>query len=154
MLERILVYNGNFHIFIWRIYTCEVIWSRIVLFHTNKRDSSDLRDEQIFEYIRIFEYFPSNIKYSNTNIKILPHEYIRIFEIFPPNIYEYFGNKNLIYWQFLYAFKTTTHIFLNFLLKQFLQMIQLNQDLIRSSKTGCGLDICVLKRHIVYWCSF
>ena len=55
------------------------------------------RDERTFEYIRIFEYFPSNINHSNMNIQILSDEYIRIFEIFPPNIYEYFGIKNLIY---------------------------------------------------------
>ena len=45
--------------------------------------SVNIRDEQIFEHIRIFEYFSSNINYSNTNIQILPHKYIRIFEIFP-----------------------------------------------------------------------
>ena len=34
------------------------------------------RDERIFEYIWILEYFPLNINYSNTKIQILPLEYM------------------------------------------------------------------------------
>ena len=42
--------------------------------------------ERIFEYIRIFEYFSPNIRYSNTNIVIFKNEYIRLFVILVTNI--------------------------------------------------------------------
>ena len=53
---------------------------------------------RIFEYIRIFEYFSSNIRYSNTNIQNLANEYIRIFVNSDPNIriFEYSNNFNNI----------------------------------------------------------
>ena len=94
------------------------------------------------EYSNIFGY--SNIFFQILFIRI------RIFKFCLTNIFEYsrfvpeylriFWNQKSYIMADLYAFKTTTYIFLNFLLKHFLQQIQLNQDLIRSSKTGCGLD--------------
>ena len=94
------------------------------------------------EYSNIFGYSNIFLRILNIRIRILKFCLTNIFEYsrFFLRIFTNILVSKILYIDNFYAFKTTTYIFLNFLLKQFLQMIQLNQDLIRSSKTGCGLD--------------
>ena len=94
------------------------------------------------EYSNIFGYSNIFLRILNIRIRILKFCLTNIFEYsrFFLRIFTNILVSKILYIDNFHAFKTTTYIFLNFLLKQFLQMIQLNQDLIRSSKTGCGLD--------------
>ena len=111
--------------------------SRNHSFILNRLDKSGMS-----EYSNIFGYSNIFLRILNIRIRILKFCLTNIFEYsrFFLRIFTNILVSKILYIDNFYAFKTTTYIFLNFLLKQFLQMIQLNQDLIRSSKTGCGLD--------------
>ena len=49
--------------------------------------------ERIFEYIRIFEYFPPNIDIRIRFVAVFKAEYYSIFEYFCMNISEYWSLK-------------------------------------------------------------